>query len=140
MTTPRDSHNSTKEQNMNQGLLDLNDGARTEPDSSRTARIRELNDRLRVTGRGGKVVMTNGIGALGMDAVNAVFAAVARFADFTPDNDPWGEHDCATLTVDDMRVIWKVDYYDRSCRVHSPDPADPKVTVRVLTVMLADEY
>jgi hypothetical protein len=37
-------------------------------------------------------------------------------------------------------VLWKIDYYDRSRRYHSPDPADPKLTVRVLTVMRADEY
>jgi len=31
-------------------------------------------------------------------------------------------------------------YYDRSRQAGSPDPADEKVTVRVLTVMLAEEY
>ena len=106
----------------------------------RLARIRELNDRLRTTGRGGMVVMTNGIGALGLPAVNQIFAAVACFSDFNSDNDPWGEHDCASLEVDGHRAIWKIDSYDRSRRFHSPDPADPKVTVRVLTVMLASEY
>ena len=44
------------------------------------------------------------------------------------------------LTVNGNRVIFKIDYLDRSRRIHSPDPADPKVTVRVMTVMLADEY
>jgi hypothetical protein len=124
-----------KEQNMNMSL-DLGDP----PKNARVARIRELNDRLRTTGRGGMVQMTNGVAVLGKQAVNLVFDAVSRFTDFTPDNDPWGEHDCATLKVGDISVIWKIDYYDRSRRIHSPDPADPKVTVRVLTVMLADEY
>ena len=31
-------------------------------------------------------------------------------------------------------------YYDRSRTCHSPDAADAKVTVRVLTVMLSSEY
>jgi hypothetical protein len=85
-------------------------------------------------------VLTDGVAALGPETVATIFAAVRRFADFNPDNDPWGEHDCASLTVGEIRLIWKVDYFDRSRRIHSPEPADPKVTVRVLTVMLADEY
>ena len=84
--------------------------------------------------------MTDGIAGLGATAVNEIFAAVAAFDDFYADNDPWGEHDCAVMTVNGTRIIWKIDYYDRSRRYHSPDAADPKVTVRVLTVMRADEY
>ena len=32
------------------------------------------------------------------------------------------------------------DYFDRTLTHHSPDPADPAVTERVITIMLADEY
>jgi hypothetical protein len=38
------------------------------------------------------------------------------------------------------RFFFKVDYFDRTLNYHSPDPTDPAVTVRVITVMLADEY
>ena len=69
-----------------------------------------------------------------------MLAAVARFDNFTEDNDPWGEHDCAVLTVDGRRIIFKIDYYDRNLAYHSPDASDPAVTQRVLTVMLAEEY
>lgn len=119
------NHNPAGQQNGNTG--------------SRLARIRELNDRLRTTGRGGMVLVTNGLAALGCQA-RTILNAVTQFDDFNPDNDPWGEHDCATLEVNGHRIIWKIDYYDRSREFHSPDPADPKVTVRVLTVMLASEY
>jgi hypothetical protein len=37
-------------------------------------------------------------------------------------------------------VLFKIDAYDRAQRGRSPDPADPAVTHRVLTIMLADEY
>jgi Protein of unknown function (DUF3768) len=108
--------------------------------SIKAARIRELNDQLRCKAIGGRIVITRGIEALGTDGVRKVLAAVARFDDFTEDNDPWGEHDCAVLTVDGRRIIFKHDYYDRYLQFHSPDAGDPAVTVRVLTIMLSEEY
>jgi hypothetical protein len=31
-------------------------------------------------------------------------------------------------------------YFDKTLASHSPDPADPSVTERVITIMLAEEY
>jgi hypothetical protein len=106
----------------------------------RSAEIRRLNDELRCHARGGKVLITTGVSALTVVEVGAIFEAIVAFDHFTPDNDPFGEHDCATLTVDGRRLIWKIDYYDRTRQYGSPDPADPTVTFRVLTVMLSEEY
>lgn len=130
----------TREQNINNNDMEIQTELPDDEEQQTKAKIRELNDRLRNAGRGGIVLMTNGIAALGLERVNAVFAAIAQFDTFTPDNDPWGEHDCASLKVDGIRILWKIDYYDRDRQFHSPDPSDPKVTVRVLTVMRSDEY
>ena len=105
--------------------------------SIKAARIRELNDQLRCKAIGGRIVITRGIEALGSAGAARVLAAVAAFDDFTEDNDPWGEHDCAVLTVEGRRIIFKIDLYE--------DPevkgADGKsITTRVLTIMLAEEY
>jgi hypothetical protein len=75
----------------------------------KTACIRELNDRLRRHGVGGRVMITPGIQALGRDGIREVLIAVARFDDFNEDNDPWREHDCAVLTANGRRVIFKHD-------------------------------
>jgi hypothetical protein len=112
----------------------------TEATLLKTARIRELNDQLRCKGLGGRIVVTRGLDTLGTATVCQVLAALAAFDNFTDDNDPWGEHDCAVLTVTGRRIIFKIDYYDLALQYHSPDASDPAVTQRVMTVMLAEEY
>lgn len=110
-------------------------------------RIRELNDALRTCrdpiaalAMNGSIIFTRGIVMRGQAFVNRAFAAVAAFSEFTPENDPHGEHDMAFLTVDGVELFFKVDYYDAALQYHSPDPSDPGVTRRVLTIALAEEY
>jgi len=105
-----------------------------------TERLRALNDQLRTTGKGGSVVITAGVAALPAVHQAEIFAAVQGFDRFTPDNDPYGEHDCASLQAAGQEVMFKIDYYDRTLSHHSPDPADPDLTRRVLTIMLVSEY
>ena len=108
--------------------------------TDQTGRIRALNDKLRRTGTGGRVVMTAGIAALPPEAVAAVLLAVQVYDSFSPDNDPYGEHDFGIVDAAAQRVMFQVDYYDRTLSMHSSDAADPAVTTRVLTIMLTSEY
>jgi hypothetical protein len=103
-------------------------------------RIRELNDAFRTTLRGGRAVMTSGVNEL-PDCVKAeALVQVATFSEFTPDNDPHGEHDFGSFTLVGRKFFWKIDYYDKRCEFGSEDPSDPEKTTRVLTIMLAEEY
>ncbi|MER9171205.1 DUF3768 domain-containing protein [Mesorhizobium australicum] len=103
-------------------------------------KTRSLNDDLRIRRLGGTIVVTSGISALGSSTVRDIIWAITAFDSFTAENDPYGEHDCAVMTVSGIKIIWKIDYYDLSRRYHSSDPSDRNVTSRVLTIMRADEY
>ena len=46
----------------------------------------------------------------------------------------------ANFEIDGQDLLWKIDYYDNELEYGSPNPADPNVTRRVLTILLADEY
>jgi len=105
-----------------------------------TDRIRMLNDELRRNIWRGGAVMTPGIAALGQEAVQRLIQTIATFDDFCTANDPHGEHDFGSFEFDGTLVMFKIDYYDRDLQFHSPDPADPTVTERVITLMLAEEY
>jgi len=100
--------------------------------------IAQLNDAFRTTFVGGRVSMTAGVAALPYNG--GVLEAVRLFDKFTEDNDPYGEHDFGALMFGSDKFFWKIDYYDQSLEYGSENPADPAVTTRVLTVMLADEY
>ena len=103
-----------------------------------TAKIAALNDHARRSFTGCRVVITQGVQAL--DDVPSVLDQVRTYNAFTPDNDPYGERDFGSLRYAGETVFWKFDYYDLDLQMHSPDPSDPAVTARMLTVMLADEY
>lgn len=106
----------------------------------KTGRIRHLNDLLRCKGIGGEVMVTAGIDALGDVAVAQILQAVAALTDFDEENDPHGERDFGRLTVEGRLILFKIDYFDTTLTYRSPDPADPTKTIRVMTIMLADEY
>ncbi|CAN7483548.1 DUF3768 domain-containing protein [Caulobacter sp. LjRoot300] len=101
--------------------------------------IAQLNDQHRARPEVGWV-MTPGVQALGARAMVQAVAAVVAFSDFSEDNDPHGERDFGAFEIGGQRLFWKIDYYDQSLTLASPEPADPAVTRRVLTLMLAEEY
>ncbi|QGY00848.1 DUF3768 domain-containing protein [Methylobacterium mesophilicum SR1.6/6] len=105
-----------------------------------TACVRALNDAFRRSFAGGQVVETPGVIELAEIDRIALLLAVRRFSSFDPDNDPHGEHDFGAVEVGGERFFWKIDAYDRALLGGSPDPTDPAVTTRVLTIMCADEY
>ena len=105
------------------------------------SRVAKLNDLLRETFLTGRVVLTEGIRALPDHLREEVMTRVRTYDAFTIDNDPHQERDFGAFELDGVgAVFWKIDYYDTDYRYHSPDPSDPQVTRRVLTIMLADEY
>lgn len=107
----------------------------------RATRIRELNDLARTAmGVASRLFQTDGIDALPAATRSKIREAVETFDAFTYDNDPHGEHDFGKVTVDGHECFWKIDYYDKALEYGSEDPADPKQTTRVLTIMLASEY
>ena len=125
------------------------------PETARPAydyrEIARLNDWLRanITSPGNnRVTMTIGIAALIGDV--AVFRnfhrraellrTVRAFDTFDRSNDPHGEHDLGTFEFQGTPCMWKIDYHNLDLSAGSEDPADPFQTVRVLTIMRADDW
>ena len=122
-----------------------------------TTRIARLNDMARqAMGIACTAVATVGFRSLPESDQSRVRELIETFDAFDDDNDPHGERDFGTIyqlgdgrwtterpmVRDDERerVFWKLDYYDRELQFGSEDAANPAVTRRVLTIMLADEY
>jgi Protein of unknown function (DUF3768) len=123
----------------------------------RTARIARLNDRARqAMGLACTAIVTVGFRSLPDADQSRVRELIETYDAFDEDSDQHGERDFGTvyqlgdgrwtterprLREDEReRVFWKLDYYDRDLRFSSEDAANPAVTRRVLTIMLADEY
>ena len=114
-----------------------------------TRKVADLNDQLRkdmFTGNmlkkhnlKNKIVLTPGIAGLNLIDKEKVFASVKYFGNFTKNNNPWGEKDFGSFNFKKETFNWKIDYYDNDMKYHSPDKTDPNKTVRVLTIMKAEE-
>jgi hypothetical protein len=71
--------------------------------TTKTARIRELNDQLRENFSEGTAVMTCGVAALGAEAVARIVKTIAVYDDFCHANDPHEEHDFGAFEADGQR-------------------------------------
>ena len=125
--------------------------------TSQRDRIARLNDLARrAMGVACTAVATVGFRSLPEADQSQVRELIETYDAFTEDKDPHGERDFGTIYQladgrwvterprlrDDERerVFWKFDYYDCDLQFGSEDAANPAVTRRVLTIMLADEY
>jgi len=50
------------------------------------------------------------------------------------------EYDFRSFQAEGETITFKIGYFDRDLTYHSADAADPPVTRRVITIMLASEY
>jgi Protein of unknown function (DUF3768) len=83
--------------------------------------------------------MTATVAALPEDVRTRLVSAVQSFADFNQENDPHGEHDFGVMEIEGQTYFWKIDYYAPDLRSGVENAALPD-TVRVLTIMRADDY
>lgn len=96
--------------------------------------IAELNDEFRQSGR--DLFITPGVQAL--PDIYGLIHAVQTFDTFTPDNDPYGEHDFGAIDWHNEKTYFKIDYYDQKLE-YGEDALSPDCR-RILTVLLASEY
>src|SRR5688572_25759380 len=104
--------------------------------AGRAARIAELNDKLRTTFTGGKVMLTHSVACLREYQRAQVLEAIRSIDEFDDDSNPNGERDFVSVEVNGERWFAKMDYYAPDMVHGSEDPTDPNKTVRVLTTDL----
>ena len=104
----------------------------TENKSTQTARTRALNDEPRKDFNQGQAVMTMGVAALGAEAVARIVKTVEVYDDFGHANDPHEEHDFGSFEAEGRTIFFKIDYYDPTLTVHSPDPSHPVIPSALL--------
>lgn len=95
----------------------------------RTIRIRELNDELRRKGHAlnGRIVAMGGLSNDDQAKQIRVAIAAGQHSDWNSGDDPYGEHDFGKFELDG--------------EAHgSEHPEDPAVTIRVMTLMYAEDY
>ena len=102
--------------------------------------IATLNDTFRKTFTGGQVFLTAGIDSMSSEDKANIVSLVQNFDNFTPDNNPYSENDFGSFDYKDEKILWEIDYYDLNNQYMSENPANPDITNRVLTIMLAEEY
>src|SRR5205807_10491634 len=79
---------------------------------SKGDRIRILNDHLRKTFTGGRVLITRSIAELDQRLRARVLLTVRDYDEFDAANDPYHEHDLAFFELERERYFFKIDYFD----------------------------
>ena len=108
-----------------------------------TNKIAELNNDLRknlFTPGQNQVFISQGVNSLPYIERARLLDKVQNFNDFNEGNNPYFENDFACIEHRGIKYFWKIDYYNKTMDAGSDDPSNPDITIRVLTIMRADEY
>jgi len=100
---------------------------------SAVAHHAELNDRLRTSLEGGRVVISKGIDLLGGAAITDIFHGVMSYSH--PKDDPHPDHDVGMVEVSGRTIVWNIACVRRR-RHTGPQNAD---RIRTLNIMLEEE-
>lgn len=111
-------------------------------EDEKKARIRELNDELRTkgTGRNGRILIVGALARAGQAEQIVAMRQARLFNDFNSGNDPHGEHDMGQFKALGQSYMFKIDYYALDEMHGSEHPEDPNVTIRVMSIMYAEDY
>ncbi|MDE4140960.1 DUF3768 domain-containing protein [Phaeobacter gallaeciensis] len=99
---------------------------------------RALNDHFRKTANGGIVSISWGIHMLGRAEVDNI---MNRLGGTDGDNscDVGSEHDMGEITVNNRRIHWEINYYNKEFDDISVDSTNPDQTTRFMTLLLDSE-
>jgi Protein of unknown function (DUF3768) len=103
--------------------------------TDRRVKIIELNDQLRTTFRGGRVQMTASVYQLDARLRGRALCLLARYSKFNEES----EHDGGVFIFGGYSFEWAIEYRGKNHTGVSPDPANPEMTFRVLTLYAVDD-
>jgi hypothetical protein len=101
----------------------------------RRHKVVALNDQLRTTFKGGRVQMTRSVYDLDDRLRGRALAVLAQYNKFHADS----RHDWGTFIFAGYSFEWRIEYRGKDGVGHSPDPADPDRTMRVLTLYVTED-
>ena len=99
------------------------------------AKIIELNDQLRTTFKGGRVLMTTGVYELDARLRGRAIYVMSKYNKFPDDS----ERDWGVFIFAGFSFVWRIEYRAKDGTGISPDPADPEKTFRVLTLYTTND-
>ena len=94
------------------------------------AKVIELNDQLRTTFKGGRVQISRSVYELDPKLRGRALWVLSKYKKFHAES----EHDWGTFTFGGYAFEWRIEYRSATGVGASPDPVDPDLTFRVLTL------
>lgn len=107
----------------------MEEAAQTDTTTPTASRYDGLRKQIPFIAAPNKLVCTRGIAEKFGHCMGRIMDRVKQYDTFTPDNDPWKEHDFGAFEFEGEKCFWKIDDYDGVDGIEL-----------VLTVMLAEEW
>lgn len=98
-----------------------------------------LNDEFRLNVCGADIRKSPEIAKLTQLAREEIYTALYMFDNFSFYNNPHPEREFGVLMFQQQAINWQIDYFDNERVGPSPDPCDPALTKRVMSIRTAAE-